>query len=118
MALILKANTEYLANSGAVSTTAYLRCNPFERNDKDNREQKFYVFIYFSNDKTKEPLFITQVLVAGDEYDQWFSPDALAADKNLHDRAYNYLLERALDIENNPGFSWLQGDIWISDEAP
>lgn len=135
MALILKPNSTYTADTGATTTTAYLRCNPFDRNDKDSKSQIFYVFIYFSSDKNKQPLSVKQITVNGDEYDTWFSPLAQENDKNLQDRAYNYLLDKAQKYSDELAefealspeeardyqfkyteFAWLQGDIWVSDE--
>jgi hypothetical protein len=137
MALILKPNQSYNTPTGAVCSTAYLRCNPFDRNDKDTKIQVFYAQIFNSHtDKTKQPLETKQININGDEYDTWFSPLALENDKNLQDRAYHFLLDKAKKYSDELAefdslspeqardfkfqyseFAWLQGDIWVSDEV-
>lgn len=136
MALILKPNSIYTADTGATSSTAYLRINPFDRNDKDNKFQVFYVYIYFSSNKTKQPLLVKQINVNETEYDEWFSPQAIEKNKNLHYSAYHYLEDKAKKYADElanfssltpeqakdfqfkySSFNWLQGNIWVSDES-
>ena len=111
MALILKENKSFSTSTGAVCKTAYLKCNPFDTNDKDQKMQTFRVCVYNSDaDKQKQPVEIKQIAVFSDEYETWFSPAVLSSGKNLQNLAYEYLLSKAKEFE------WMQGDIWVSDE--
>lgn len=143
MALVLKTGKTFTEKTkGVATTTAYLRTMVgFTSYSRDSKTIQFYTRIYYSKDVRQEnpdqgEIFLTQTTVTGNEFETWFSHDAIANDRHFEDRAYSYLLDKAqkyqaesdefaaLDAEaareyqfKYSQFAWLQGDIWQSDEV-
>lgn len=136
MALLLKPETSYIADTGAIISTAYLKITPIGVNDKDKQIQQFTVCIFNSKtDKKKRPVISVQITVTGNDYNIFFSPPVLES-KSIYVNAYDYVLERAKLYQEEQSnmalltdeelmlfqpkykdFNWLQGDIWVSDEV-
>jgi hypothetical protein len=126
MALILKANKTYEDNHGNIYSDAYAVVDQNNGNKK-NKNQHIVLEIYKDStartDK-KQPISSTSYTVSGDDFNTYFSPEAIAADKDHYNRAYAYLLslEKFSTDENGSQVSfdpkqYVWADEWESDEV-
>ncbi|MFM6604079.1 MAG: hypothetical protein ACKPH3_08380, partial [Dolichospermum sp.] len=102
MALILQNNQIFTApNTGGSYPDAYLKIGIFNDYNKDGKTITFSVNIFANKTARKEsksPIYTTSHTVQGEAFDFWFSPQAIEMDKNLHDRAYNWLLQHCNNV--------------------
>lgn len=111
MALILKPRKTYTDPHGNVYKEAYAVVDDCNGNKK-RKSQHFVLEIYKDKDareKGLQPVKGYPYDVSGEEFEKWFSVEAIDENDNQYKQSYLYLLQ----LEDEEGLIW---EDWQSDE--
>lgn len=113
MANVLKPNTKILHPSKGIEIS--MAYQVIDRIEKDKRERKAWITFYTFEDEAfkmnrNNSIIHLRLEVDGEDYTTFFSPEAVAANGDEFDLAYQWLMTQ----EWQPGVLW--SDVFTSDE--
>ena len=119
MALVIKNGQTFTDKSLVIHSTGYFRVINFTY-QKDSSLMEFY-FIGYASKQAREnnilPFDVIKFTVTGNDFNTWFSYEALLNNTNLETQAYNYIMQLKDENDNLIYGDIFEGDTYIANNA-